>query len=263
MKTASKWRQPPPGAVRRDPPDALDSKSARTSNVSEAPVRSRVPFKAPGYDVKAHYRLTLQIGLVLALAVVIALFRIPMRIDETFEVPLQAQEIVQLEEIQQTKQEVTAPLPPRPAVPIEVPNDEVIVDEELDLDVTLDLDEAIVDLTPPAPPEPEEKQEEVEAEIFVAVEEMPEIIGGTASLYALVKYPPMAQHAGLEGTVVVGLVVEPSGVPGEITVMKSVHPMLDEAAVEAVKQLRFKPGRQRGRPVRVRMAIPIRFELRK
>jgi protein TonB len=71
----------------------------------------------------------------------------------------------------------------------------------------------------------------------------------------------MARKAGLEGLVIVQVVVETNGVPTDPQVVRSPGAALDEAAVNAVMQLRFKPGMQRGKPVRVRYAMPVRFRL--
>ena len=66
----------------------------------------------------------------------------------------------------------------------------------------------------------------------------------------------------MEGLVIVQVVVEPDGTGSNPIVAKSAGKVLDDAAIEAVKQLRYKPGRQRGRAVRVKLAIPIRFMLK-
>ena len=226
---------------------------------------SRLPQKTPKADSRRDYGLTLQVSFVVALLLVIGLFHLPLRADRDYEVPIVEQEVVRMEEIQQTKQHVKPPPPPRPPVPVEVPDDIVITDDELDLDATLDIGEPLADLPPPPPPpapEEEVEPEEVEEEIFVAVEEMPEIIGGTRKIYEYLEYPEMARQAEVQGLVVVQFVVEPDGVPSHPVVLRSANALLDEAAVEAVMQLRFKPGKQRGKAVRVRFAIPIRFELR-
>jgi protein TonB len=76
-------------------------------------------------------------------------------------------------------------------------------------------------------------------------------------------YPPLARARGLEGRVILTAVVDQQGrVEAAITVTQSM-PLLDAAAVEAFRQWRFEPGRDRdGRPVRVRIEVPIRFQLR-
>ncbi len=213
-------------------------------------------------ETATRYGLTLPVGLALALGLAILLFRIPIAPKSSFVVVDVQQELVTLEEIQQPKQEILPPAPPRPPVPIEVPNDVVMDDVELDLDVALDLDEAIVDLQPPPAPALPEVEEEPEPEIFVAVEDMPEMIGGIASLMKDVTYPEMARKAGVEGTVVVQIVVDENGMPRDPTIIKSASDLLDEAAVKAVMLQRFKPGKQRGKAVKVKMAIPVIFRLR-
>ncbi|GIV61724.1 MAG: hypothetical protein KatS3mg044_0590 [Rhodothermaceae bacterium] len=226
--------------------------------------RRRKPYKHPHADLRQDYRLFVMLGLALSLGIMIVLFRLPMQPeDEGFDLTLSEQEVVQMEEIQQTRQELKAPPPPRPPVPVEVPNDEILDDVDLDLDATLDIDEPLADLPPPPPPPSEDKAvAEEEPEIFVVVEEMPEIIGGTAKIYEYLEYPDIAKKAGLEGLVVVQIVVEPDGRPSNATIARSAGSVLDQAAIDAVMKLRFKPGKQRGVPVRVRMAIPIRFKLR-
>ncbi|BBM69206.1 energy transducer TonB [Rhodothermus marinus] len=240
--------------------------SGETPVAVEVPerLRRRAPYKLPGADLRQYYRLFIMLGLALALALLIVLFRIPWRPKTEVVLAAPEQEVVQLEEIVQTRQELPPPPPPRPTVPIAVPDETILEEEPVSFDVSLDINEAITELPPPPPPpEPqkEAQQPEEEQEIFVVVEEMPEIIGGIERLYELLEYPELARKAGLEGLVVVQFVVEPDGSISNIQVIRSAGKLLDEAAVKAVQQLRFKPGRQRGRPVRVRFSLPIRFKL--
>ena len=224
----------------------------------------RKPRRGPGTDLRRDYRLTVQAGFIVSLFAITALVRAPITPgDEGFDIALAEQETVQMEEIQQTQQVEKPPPPPRPPIPVEVPNDEILDDEELDLDASLDLDEPLFDLPPPPPtPAEEEVDEEPEMEIFVVVEQMPEIIGGSGKVYEYLEYPPIARQAGMEGLVVIQVVVNTDGNPVDPVVARSAGEVLDRAAMDAVMQLRFVPGKQRGRAVRVRMAIPIRFRLR-
>ena len=80
-------------------------------------------------------------------------------------------------------------------------------DEELDLDVSLELDEEIINLPPP----PAAEEEEEEPEIFMIVEQMPELIGGLGSIQSKIKYPEIAKKAGVEGRVFVQFVVNTDG----------------------------------------------------
>jgi len=253
-RVKAEWRAPRAGG-------------GKGSAAVEAPVRlqRRAPYKLPGADLRQYYRLFIMLGLALTLALLIVLFRIPWRPKTEVVLAASEQEVVQLEEIVQTRQGLPPPPPPRPTVPIAVPDETILDEEPVSFDVSLDINEAITELPPPPPPpEPQKEAQqpaEEEQEIFVVVEEMPEIIGGIERLYELLEYPELARKAGLEGLVVVQFVVEPDGSISNIQVIRSAGRLLDEAAVKAVQQLRFKPGRQRGRPVRVRFSLPIRFKL--
>ena len=74
------------------------------------------------------------------------------------------------------------------------------------------------------------------------------------------EYPKAARDAGIQGMVMVTAVVLADGTVGETRVVKSI-PALDEAAVKAVKQLRFKPGTLNGKPVPVWVGVPVRFTI--
>ena len=215
-------------------------------------------IKSDKADLRTRYPLFVQIGLVAALLVMIAAFRINFNPESGFEVVQVEQEIVQMEEIQQTKQVEKPPPPPKPPVPIEVPDDEVLEDEDLDLDVSLELDEEIVNLPPP----PAAEEEEEEPEIFMIVEDMPELIGGLGSIQSKIKYPEIAKKAGVEGRVFVQFVVSTDGSVIDPVVVRGIGAGCDEEAVRAVSQAKFKPGRQRGQAVPVKMSLPITFKLK-
>ena len=97
--------------------------------------------------------------------------------------------------------------------------------------------------------------------IYVIVEDMPELAGGLTVLMQDIKYPEIARKAGIEGTVYVGFVVNEDGTTGNVVVQKGIGAGCDEEAVRAVSKAKFTPGMQDGKPVKVRMAIPITFKL--
>jgi len=200
-----------------------------------------------------------QVGMVLALSLTIGAFNtnISGYGEEGYVVP--EQEIVQMEEVLQTAQIQKPPPPPRPPVPVEVPDEMELDDVELDLDAFLDLDMAASDIPPP-PPAP--VAEDDENEVFLVVEQMPVIIGGLQKLYDYVVYPKVAQKTGIEGTVVVKLIVSPEGEPTQPEVIKSVHQILDDAAVAGIMKLKFEPAMQRSRAVSVWISIPVVFDLK-
>ncbi|MEX0843686.1 MAG: energy transducer TonB [Balneolaceae bacterium] len=211
-------------------------------------------------DLKDGYLIRLELGFVITLLIFISAFKVniqPSEKDTSLEV--ERQEEVYMEDIVQTKQELKAPPPPRPVVPVEVPNDEIIEDELIDLDSELDMD-APMDLPPPPPPSDDNEQEE---EIFVVVEQMPELKGGLASIQKRIKYPEMALKAGIEGRVVVQFVIDEEGNVTNPIIVRGIGGGCDEEALKAVKEAKFVPGRQRGKAVKVRYSLPVSFKLEK
>jgi len=98
-------------------------------------------------------------------------------------------------------------------------------------------------------------------EVYMAVEDQPELLGGMKALQKSIQYPQMAKEAGIEGRVIVQFVVDKNGDVTNPTVTKGAHEHLNEAALEAVKQQAFSPGRQDGEPVKVQMSLPVTFRL--
>jgi len=96
---------------------------------------------------------------------------------------------------------------------------------------------------------------------YLAVEEMPEIIGGIGSIQQRIRYPEEAKDAGIEGTVYVHVFIDTEGNVAKTEVVRDPGGGLAGAAVKAVTLTQFKPGRQRGEPVPVRVSIPIHFRL--
>lgn len=98
-------------------------------------------------------------------------------------------------------------------------------------------------------------------DFFVVVEEMPEPIGGIAAIQSKVQYPEMARRAGIEGRVTVQFIVNENGDVENAEVVRGIGGGCDEAALKVVREAKFKPGRQKGKPVRVRFALSINFRL--
>lgn len=215
-------------------------------------------------DLRLRYPLYIELGLAVTIGLLILAFRMDLRSESTLQVTMAEQEVVQMEEIVQTSQDQRPPPPPRPPVPVEVPNDEILEDADLDLDASLDLDAPLSDLPPPPPPPPTQTQvvEEPEPEIFVIVEQMPELIGGLPELQKQINYPEIAKKAGVEGRVIVQFVVTEQGTVADPVVVRGIGAGCDEEAVRAVQLARFTPGKQRGKPVRVKMSLPITFKLK-
>lgn len=213
--------------------------------------------RKPEAMVNHGYHLRIQIGLVLSILVFIIIFKINFDFEPSMDYEVIERELIEMEEIIQTEIVQAPPPPPRPPVPISVPDDAVLEDELMDFDAFLDFDDAMA--SQPAPPPPDD--EEDEQEIFVIVEQMPELIGGMQELQRHIVYPEIARRAGIQGRVVVQIVIDTEGYPRNPQIVRSVGGGLDEAAIAAVQQVRFTPGMQRGRPVQVQYTIPVQFRL--
>ncbi len=213
--------------------------------------------KEEGADLRKQYPLYVEIGLVLSLTLLIVAFRADFSNESSFQVQMEEQETVDMKQIQQTQQEKEPPPPPKPPVPQEVPNNEVI-ENETDFDASLDMDERLD--TSQGPPDDGEEEEE-EQEIFMVVENQPELVGGMKALQQAVDYPDFAKKAGIEGRVIVQFVVDKQGNVKNPKVTRGVHKLLNEEAVKAVKEQSFKPGKQRGESVKVQMSLPVTFRL--
>ena len=168
-------------------------------------------------------------------------------------------------DIQQTTQE-TPPPPPPPAVQeVEVLNvveDDVEV-EEVQINTEDDKDVEVV-IAPPVEAPVEEEEEEV---IFVVVESMPEFPGGQQAMMKYIaeniKYPVIAQENGIQGRVICQFVVNKDGsIVDVVAVRSSGEASLDKEAIRVIKSMpKWKPGKQRGKPVRVKYTVPVNFRL--
>ncbi len=97
---------------------------------------------------------------------------------------------------------------------------------------------------------------------FIPYDVPPKIIGGAEALAANIKYPEKARDAKIEGTIIVQVFVNEQGVPEKFKMMKSIpNTGLDEAAIEAIRNTRFEPAKQKDKIVGVWVAIPIVFKL--
>jgi protein TonB len=96
---------------------------------------------------------------------------------------------------------------------------------------------------------------------YIAVEVMPEPIGGINAIMENVTYPNKAKKSNIQGKVYILAYINEEGLVEKTKVIQSVDPILDDAASDAVKKVKFTPAKQDGKPVKVEVAIPIVFKL--
>ena len=166
-------------------------------------------------------------------------------------------------DIQQTQQETTPPPPPPPVKEVEVLN---VVEDDVETEtIEISSEDNNTDTVVIAPPvQVEEEEEEV---VFVIVETMPEFPGGQQALFKYlsenVKYPAIAQENGIQGRVICQFVVNKDGAIVDVEVVRSGgDPSLDKEAIRVIKSMpKWKPGKQRGKAVRVKYTVPVNFRL--
>ena len=148
----------------------------------------------------------------------------------------------------------TPPPPPPPEI-IEIVMDEVEIENEIEIeDTESDEDEEI------------EIEQEDDNDFFMVVENMPKFPGGDLGLMKYiqqnVKYPPIAKEYNITGKVYVSFIVDKSGSVTNVKIVRGVDKNLDAEAMRVVKSLpKYKPGKQKGKFVRVKFTIPINFTL--
>ncbi len=222
--------------------------------------------KSPKADLENKKSVFMQIGLVVTLAIVLIAF-------EWTTTDVDASQFEMVEELEAeeeimpiTRQEEVKPPPPPPppkvADVLNIVEDDVELDEELDIEDTEMDEETEIDFSDLAM----EEEESDDAPVFFIVEDMPEFPGGEEALRKYiaqsVKYPVIAQENGIQGRVYVSFVVNTKGKVTDVKIARGVDPNLDKEAIRVVQAMpAWKPGKQRGKAVKVSYTVPINFVL--
>ncbi|MDX2306398.1 MAG: energy transducer TonB [Microscillaceae bacterium] len=226
------------------------------------------PKKNPKIDLNGKRTPFLLFGLVISLSLVIMAFEWKFY-DSLETIDLGSLQEEQTEMIEIPITEMPPPPPPvlqQPEI-VEVPEEEEIQEQvQMELDVEVEeetVPDVPVKINAPPPPPPKEERED---EIFLVVEEGAAPEGGLPKFYEYVSknlvYPKQAKKLGVEGTVVIEMVVDKDGSLTDFKVLKGIGAGCDEEAIRIIKSSpKWKPGKQRGRPVRQRMTVPLRFKL--
>lgn len=226
--------------------------------------------KSPKADLEGGIGMSILMGMIVGLAVLFVGFEWSTKDVQVVSADEGVADIIAEEEIEITRPENTPPPPPPPPAPA-VAEVLTVVDDDVELeqqDIVSSEDDASAAQTETfvAPVVEEEEEEESAQQIFTVVEKQPEFPGGTAELFKYlskaIKYPVIAQENGIQGRVVCSFVVNRDGSIVDIQVMRGVDPSLDKEAVRVISEMpKWKPGEQRGKPVRVRFILPVQFRL--
>jgi protein TonB len=207
------------------------------------------------------------IGLVLALGLTLLAFEWTAKQSKAESLGAVQSQDIEEEIIPITREQEVKPPPPPPPKVVEVLNiveDDVEIEDELEIEDSEADDETVIDVAPVVSAD-EEKEEET-AKVFFIVEDMPMFPGGELALRKYiskhVKYPVIAQENGVQGKVYVTFVVGKDGSINNASIARGVDPSLDKEALRVINHLpRWKPGKQRGKPVNVSYTVPINFQL--
>ena len=221
--------------------------------------------KSPKADLEGKKSTWLLVGYVVVLAFMFVAFEWTQR-DVKIDTSQAVADVVFEEEIIPITETPEQAAPPPPEAP-KVAELLEIVDDKADIEETTTINEdnqARVEVKyVPVQVVEEEPEEQT---IFEVVENMPDFPGGQAALMQYlaknIKYPTIAQENGTQGRVIVQFVVNRDGSIVDAKVVRSVDPYLDKEALRVINTMpKWKPGMQRGKPVRVKFTVPVMFRL--
>ena len=223
--------------------------------------------KSPKANLENKKTLFREIGLIAALLLVLGLFEWTTHDKET--ATLVTGPSVAIEDEQAP---ITQETPPPPPEQIREP----VMTEELQIvenDVKVETDFISNDDSDQKKPyveaKPVEEEVEVEEEIpFAIIEEKPTFQGKDANaftkwVYDNIDYPEIAKENGISGRVTVQFTIDKDGSVKDVKVLRGVDSSLDKEAVRVIqKSPKWSPGKQRGKPAKVKYTFPIIFQLR-
>jgi protein TonB len=231
------------------------------------------PKKFFGVDIHRHSWMFMGLGMLLSLLFCWSMINMP-----TFEklfIALPPTMTVDMEEAIEIPPPTQQLPPPPPVIQaptiVEVPDEKKIDKIEIEIEVEPEKEITIVPqhFDPNSKAAPVQVEEEKIDEVFEVVEEQAQPEGGMAAFYEYlksnIKYPKTAKRMGIEGKVFVRFVVERDGSVTDVQVVKGIDADGGECNKEAIRVIlatpKWKPGKQRGKPVRSRMMVPISFKL--
>jgi protein TonB len=221
--------------------------------------------KSPKANLENKKLMFMQIGMIISLLIAWLAFEHKSYDKREIDPSLLNREVtIEEEMVEITKQDEQKPQPvevPKQTTQLEIVQDDVEV-EDIEINAEVEQNEVIEEYVAPEVVE----EEVVEQEIFKIVEEMPAFPGGEAKLMEYVaknvKYPQIARETGVQGRVYVNFVVEPDGSVSNVSVLRGIGGGCDEEAIRVVKSMpKWKPGKQRGKAVRVSYMLPVNFKL--
>ena len=222
--------------------------------------------KSPKADLEGKKSTWLLVGYVVVLAFMFVAFEWTQR-DVKIDTSQAVADVVFEEEIIPITETPEQQAPPPPEAPKVAELLEIVDDKaEIDETTTIINEDNVAPVEVKYVPVQVVEEEPEEQTIFEVVENMPDFPGGQAALMQYlaknIKYPTIAQENGTQGRVIVQFVVNKDGSIVDAKVVRSVDPYLDKEALRVINTMpKWKPGMQRGKPVRVKFTVPVMFRL--
>lgn len=221
--------------------------------------------KAKNADLERRKGMYLQVGLVVALSIILIAFEWTSEPDDGPQDDM-VQQIEYENEMMVTRRQEKPKEEPKPepkvAEVLDIVEDDVEIDDfDFDMEVDEDTEYDFTSVT-------DDEEEIDEEEVFYIVEDMPTFNGGDPAIefrkYIAqnLEYPEIAAENGISGRVIVQFAVNSNGKVVDAVVVRSVDPALDKEAIRVVMSSpRWSPGKQRGKAVKVLFTFPINFVL--
>ncbi|MCQ2126474.1 MAG: energy transducer TonB [Bacteroidaceae bacterium] len=224
--------------------------------------------KSPSADLERGKSTSLLMGFVLAFAVMFVALEWTQREKEDNSEIYAVRDVTLDEEIIPITLPEKKTVPPPPASVTKAEIIEIVQDDaEIEEDVLASVDDQVEFIDVSALDEVVvEEEPEIDDTPFMVVEDMPEFPGGTAALLEYlkknIKYPAICRENNIQGRVLVSFIVNKDGSIVDAEVVKNVNPSLDKEALRVISGMpKWKPGSQRGKPVRVKYTVPVNFRL--
>lgn len=207
-------------------------------------------------DLRTKYKRYFEISLIITLLMLIAAFKFAPNAAKVKLIKEGGGDIIKVENIPTTQHDITKPKEPKPAVPILSLSNET---EDIPFEDTDIFSEDVREI-----PQQQLTSNRIIVEedvIFDPIEDYPQLVGGMKLLQEKLYYTEIAKRIGIEGKVIITATIDKNGDVIGVEIYKSLFDDLDKIALNAVKELKFIPGKQRGKPVKVKIQIPIQFKL--
>jgi len=221
--------------------------------------------KSPRANLENKRIIFAQIGMIITLALVLLAFEWK-TYDDSSSLNRNRKVDLTPEELAIITVQSKPPPPPKP-FPITTLLNEVGNDIDIDIDIDIDVEaNAYTEMPEYIPDYKDEEPDPTENTPFKSVQEMPSFPGGDIARIAYLRdninYPLIAKETGIQGNVYVSFVVERDGSISNIGILKGIGGGCDEEAIRVIANMpKWNPGKQRTRPVRVRLNMHIVFKL--